>query len=170
MARAAANPPPDPGGWAAIEDPATRSETALRELYAYYRGTRRAYENLLPDEELVPVVKRLMTGYHEYLRAVQEVLLAGRAAARRAAPARRSGSHSRSDLAHAGPGAGTGPRRGRRPDVPARRRVGQSAIRTLTRRSELGFRTRSPADERIRQVVREADITAICGRSGPFWP
>jgi AcrR family transcriptional regulator len=75
---AAANPPPDPGGWKAIADPATRAETALHDLYAYYRSTRRAYENLLRDEELVPVVKRLMTGYHEYLRAVQDVLMANR--------------------------------------------------------------------------------------------
>ena len=75
---AAANPPPDPGGWTAIADPATRTETALHELYAFYRSTRRAYEHLLRDEELVPVVKRLMTGYHEYLRAVQDVLIAGR--------------------------------------------------------------------------------------------
>lgn len=82
---AAANPPPDPSGWTAIADPATRTETALHELYAYYRGTRRAYENLLRDEELVPVVKRLMTGYHEYLRAVEDVLMAGRGLRGRAA-------------------------------------------------------------------------------------
>lgn len=82
---AEANPPPDPGAWAAVADPATRTETALRELYAYYRGTRRAYENLLRDEELVPVVKRLMTGYHEYLRAVEDVLMAGRGLRGRAA-------------------------------------------------------------------------------------
>ncbi|HYY21547.1 MAG TPA: TetR/AcrR family transcriptional regulator [Thermoleophilaceae bacterium] len=75
---AAANPPPDPGAWSAIADPATRTETALRELYAYYGATQRAYENLLRDEELVPVVKRLMTGYHDYLRSVQDVLMAGR--------------------------------------------------------------------------------------------
>src|ERR687890_591130 len=30
------NPPPDPSEWAAIEDPAERTETALRELYAFY--------------------------------------------------------------------------------------------------------------------------------------
>jgi AcrR family transcriptional regulator len=82
---AAANPPPDPGAWAAIADPAARTETALRELYAYYRRTRRAYENLLRDEELVPIVKRLMTGYYEYLRAVQDVLMAGRGLRGRAA-------------------------------------------------------------------------------------
>jgi AcrR family transcriptional regulator len=79
------NPPPDPGRWSSVSDPATRTETALRELYAYYRGTRRAYENLLRDEELVPVVKRLMTVYHDYLSAVQDVLVTGRGLRGRAA-------------------------------------------------------------------------------------
>ena len=36
----ASNPPPDPGAWAAIDDPAERTETALRELYAFYARTR----------------------------------------------------------------------------------------------------------------------------------
>lgn len=81
----AQNPPPDPGGWNAIADPAVRTETALREVYAYYRRTGRAYENLLRDEELVPVVGRLLTGYHEYLRRIQDGLVAGRGLRGRAA-------------------------------------------------------------------------------------
>jgi AcrR family transcriptional regulator len=75
---AAENPPPDSERWSAIGDPGARAEAALRELYPYYRGTRRAYENLLRDAELVPIVGRLMTGYHEYLAAAQDVLVAGR--------------------------------------------------------------------------------------------
>src|SRR5919198_6194087 len=35
----AANPPPDPTAWTVIEDPAERTETALRELYAFYGRT-----------------------------------------------------------------------------------------------------------------------------------
>src|SRR4051794_25438415 len=54
----AQNPPPDPTVWPAIADPRARIEAALGELYAYYRGTRHAYENLLRDEDLVPIVKR----------------------------------------------------------------------------------------------------------------
>jgi AcrR family transcriptional regulator len=85
---AAANPPPDPAQWTGITDPAARTQTALRELYAYYRGTQRAYENLLRDEALVPIVKQLMTVYHDYQRTAQDVLMAGRrlrgGAARRA--------------------------------------------------------------------------------------
>jgi len=34
------NPPPDIGRWGAIEDPAARLDTALSELYAYYRRGR----------------------------------------------------------------------------------------------------------------------------------
>src|ERR671933_374061 len=34
-----ANPPPDPSVWAAIADPAERTATALRELYAFYERT-----------------------------------------------------------------------------------------------------------------------------------
>jgi AcrR family transcriptional regulator len=82
---AAANPAPDPGGWTAIADPVVRTEAALHELYAYYRRTRRAYEHLLRDEDLVPVVKRLMAGYHEYLRATEDILVAGRGLRGRAA-------------------------------------------------------------------------------------
>src|ERR1700754_994299 len=40
----ASNPPPDPGAWAAIDDPTRRTEVALRELYAFYARTRAMYE------------------------------------------------------------------------------------------------------------------------------
>src|SRR5205814_9034851 len=43
----AANPPPDRRAWATIEDPADRTETALRELYAFYARTDRMYASLL---------------------------------------------------------------------------------------------------------------------------
>jgi hypothetical protein len=51
----AANPPPNPGGWAEIADPAVRTATALHELYAFYAGTDRMYGSLLRDEPLVPI-------------------------------------------------------------------------------------------------------------------
>jgi AcrR family transcriptional regulator len=54
----AANPPPDPQGWSTIEDPAARTEAALRELYAFYGRTREMYTSLLRDELLVPAVER----------------------------------------------------------------------------------------------------------------
>ena len=80
-----ANPPPDPGAWAAIEDPAERTETALRELYAFYGRTEGMFTSLLRDEPLVPIVHRLMGDYYGYLAAVQDILVAGRGLRGRAA-------------------------------------------------------------------------------------
>jgi AcrR family transcriptional regulator len=81
----AANPPPDPRAWAAIEDPAERTETALRELYAYYGRTEGMYTSLLRDEPVVPIVQRLLGDYYGYLRAIQDILMAGRGLRGRAA-------------------------------------------------------------------------------------
>jgi AcrR family transcriptional regulator len=81
----AANPPPDPRPWAAIDDPAARTETALRELYAFYGRTQEMYSSLLRDEPLVPVVKRRLRDFHGYLRTIQGVLIAGRGLRGRAA-------------------------------------------------------------------------------------
>ena len=74
----ALNPPPDLSGWAGIQDPAARTETALRELYAFYGRTRAMYESLLRDETLVPSVQRRLRDFHGYLRAAQDALMAGR--------------------------------------------------------------------------------------------
>jgi AcrR family transcriptional regulator len=82
---AAANPPPDPRAWAAIEDPAERTATALRELYAYYERTEAMYTSLLRDEPLVPIVHRLLGDFYGYLRAVSDILMAGRGLRGRAA-------------------------------------------------------------------------------------
>jgi AcrR family transcriptional regulator len=74
----AANPPPDPRAWSAIDDPAERTETALRELYAFYSRTQAMYASLLRDEPVVPVLRQLLRGFHSYLRTVQDTLMAGR--------------------------------------------------------------------------------------------
>jgi AcrR family transcriptional regulator len=81
----AANPPPDPGAWAAIEDPGERTETALRELYAFYSRTEAMYTSLLRDEPVVPIVHRLLGDFYGYLRAIQDILMAGRRLRGRAA-------------------------------------------------------------------------------------
>ena len=91
----AANPPPDSRAWAAIKDPAERTETALRELYAFYARTQRMYESLLRDEPLIPVVERLLRNFHNYLRTIQDVLMAGRRLRGRAA------RHTRAAIGHA---------------------------------------------------------------------
>jgi AcrR family transcriptional regulator len=74
----AANPPPDPSGWPAIADPAERTHAALAQLYAYYGRTEQMMGSLLRDEPLVPVVAELFGGYHAYLTAIADMLMAGR--------------------------------------------------------------------------------------------
>ena len=77
---AAANPVPDLDRWAAIEDPDERLRRSLEELYAYYRRTRGMLDNLLRDESTVPTVKRLFGGFHDYVAAARDTLMAGRRA------------------------------------------------------------------------------------------
>lgn len=74
----AANPPPDPGAWAAIADVDERLRAALSELYPDYRRTEPMRSNLLRDEATHAITARLMRGYHEYLAAVRDVLMHGR--------------------------------------------------------------------------------------------
>lgn len=69
----ALNPPPDLSRWSAAH-----TETALRELYAFYGRTHEMYENLLRDELLVPSVHRRLRDFHAYLRAAQDALMTGR--------------------------------------------------------------------------------------------
>jgi AcrR family transcriptional regulator len=75
---AAANPPPDPHAWAAIEDPRERTETALRELYAFYGRTEEMFTSLLRDEPIVPVVHRRLGEFYGYLTQTRDTLMRGR--------------------------------------------------------------------------------------------
>ena len=83
----AANPPPDMRAWAAIADPSARTDTALTELYAFYRRTEDMYTSLLRDEPVHATVRRQLRAFHGYVHAIEDVLMAGRglrgAAARR---------------------------------------------------------------------------------------
>ena len=81
----AANPPPDPQGWSTIEDPAARTEAALRALYAFYGRTREMYTSLLRDELLVPAVERRLRDFYSYLQTIEDTLVAGRGLRGRAA-------------------------------------------------------------------------------------
>jgi len=80
-----ANPAPDPRRWAAIADPSTRTETALHELYAFYGRTEAMYASLLRDEPLLPILRRMLRDFHNYLRTIQNTLIAGRGLRGRAA-------------------------------------------------------------------------------------
>jgi AcrR family transcriptional regulator len=81
-----ANPAPDLGAWAAVEDPDRRLRTALEELYAYYRRTEGMLANLYRDEAIVPTVASSFSRFHEYLVAAREVLMQGRGLRGRARP------------------------------------------------------------------------------------
>jgi AcrR family transcriptional regulator len=74
----AANPPPDPARWVAIEEPEERLATALGELYAFYGRTEAMYTSLFRDEPLVAPVQRGLGDFRGYLGAIQDVLMAGR--------------------------------------------------------------------------------------------
>jgi AcrR family transcriptional regulator len=80
----AANPAPDLARWAAIEDPDDRLREALEELYAHYRRTESMRDNLMRDEATMPVLKRMLGGYRDYLDAARDTLMGGRRARGRA--------------------------------------------------------------------------------------
>lgn len=80
---AAANPPPDLSAWAAISDPDDRLRSALTQLYAYYGRTAPMIENLLRDEHTSEVVRQRFAGYHAFLEAGAEILMAGRRSRKR---------------------------------------------------------------------------------------
>jgi hypothetical protein len=74
----AAHPFPDVRRWVAIDDPAVRLMGALGELYAHYRRTERMMSNTLRDEATMPIVKRMLGGYRDYLTAARDALMNGR--------------------------------------------------------------------------------------------
>jgi AcrR family transcriptional regulator len=80
----ASNPLPDLARWAAIDDPDARLRVALQELYAHYRRTERMMDNILRDEEVVPIVKQMFSGFRDYIDAAHATLMAGRRARGRA--------------------------------------------------------------------------------------
>ena len=73
-----ANPFPDINRWKAIDGSAARLMRALSELYAYYRRTERMMSNVLRDEATMPIVRRILDGYRDYLDAARDALLSGR--------------------------------------------------------------------------------------------
>jgi AcrR family transcriptional regulator len=75
---AAANPPPDLGAWAAIEDPDERLRVALEELHGFYSRAERMLDNLFRDETIVPQVEERFSAFRGYLSGAADTLLAGR--------------------------------------------------------------------------------------------
>ena len=77
----AESPPPDPGAWAAIENPAKRLRKALAELYAYFARNEAMLANVTRDAPLVPALAEVLDadGAADHERAMREALLSGRA-------------------------------------------------------------------------------------------
>jgi AcrR family transcriptional regulator len=71
----AANPRPDPSGWATVADPVRRLSAALAELYAYYRSTEQMRTNLLRDIAVIP--ERFRPGIAAFPATAVQVLEAG---------------------------------------------------------------------------------------------
>jgi AcrR family transcriptional regulator len=74
----AANPPPDPSAWAAIQDPDERLRTALGEIYAFYRRTEPMLANLVRDEAANENVRRHFGAFYGYLDGARDLLVQGR--------------------------------------------------------------------------------------------
>jgi AcrR family transcriptional regulator len=77
---AAANPPPDPAAWTAIENPAKRLRRALAELYVYFGANEAMLANVTRDAPLVPALAEVLgaAGASDHERAMREALLSGR--------------------------------------------------------------------------------------------
>jgi AcrR family transcriptional regulator len=71
-------PPPDPGAWAEIADPAERLRTALAQLHAWYRDRRPMLSNIERDSPAMPALHEVvMAGRAPWLGALREVLATG---------------------------------------------------------------------------------------------
>lgn len=70
-------PPPDTSQWAEVEDPGSRCQVALLELYRYYRRTQRMWTKVYRDLNDVPALQEVMQGFNAYLDQAQHLLLKG---------------------------------------------------------------------------------------------
>lgn len=71
------NPPPDPGAWAAIDDPGERLAAALDAIYRWYEQVEPMLSTVLRDVETMPIVAELQAGRIAYLAAVEDRLTRG---------------------------------------------------------------------------------------------
>ena len=68
------NPLPDPSAWATIDDPHERLQTALAEIYAFFRRTEGMTGNLLRDLPDSPVLREVATPFIQYWGTVCDEL------------------------------------------------------------------------------------------------
>jgi hypothetical protein len=53
------SPPPDPGPWAEVEEPAARLRQGLTELYGFYEREQDMLASILRDAEIHPLTREL---------------------------------------------------------------------------------------------------------------
>ena len=71
------HPPPTPGGWTQIEDPADRLRVALASLYAYWGQTEQLTANLIRDAAISAAVAEAISMMSAALKAVVDLLATG---------------------------------------------------------------------------------------------
>jgi len=71
------HPPPDPSGWAGIQDPGMRLHVALGELYLYFEAGREMMAQVLRDEGRVAALQEVMTPFWGYMTELAGGLSAG---------------------------------------------------------------------------------------------
>ena len=71
------HPPPDPAGWAGIEDSRERLAAALRALYAYFEAGEEMLIQVIRDEEKVPALQEVMAPFWSYMAEINGGLSAG---------------------------------------------------------------------------------------------
>lgn len=70
------NPPPDPSGWATVEDPLDRLKAALTALYRYYSSTSRMWSVSFRDVSEVPALREPMKRFTGFVAAIGDDLAA----------------------------------------------------------------------------------------------
>ncbi len=73
----AANPPPNPALWQDIADPASRLQTALRAISAYYRQTEAMSDRAARDMREMPVLREVLEPALTYWGSVRDLLAEG---------------------------------------------------------------------------------------------
>lgn len=69
------NPPPDPDGWAGIDDANLRFRTAISAFYDYYGGTRRMWTTAFRDVDDVSALQQPMAEVAAFMNEVADGLL-----------------------------------------------------------------------------------------------
>jgi AcrR family transcriptional regulator len=69
------HPPPDPGSWQGIRDPARRARAALAALYGYYRQTESMTGNVMRDAKVMPALAGIVEqGWGPFLSGLRDDL------------------------------------------------------------------------------------------------